>query len=82
MTSRVTYTFSSDHAGPQTLYGGEGAALGTLREHLQECINDSATPAVELVSEVSQRAQEWVFAQRLTWSHEDAAASLAQHAGE
>lgn len=78
MTSRVTYTFSSDQAGPQTLYGGEGAALGTLREHLQECINDSATPAVELVSEVSQRAQEWVFAQRLTWSHEDAAASLEE----
>ena len=78
MTSRVTYTFNSDQAGPQTLDGGEGVALGTLAQHLQECIRDTATPAAELVCEVSQRAQEWVFAQELAWSQGEAAAAIEE----
>lgn len=81
MTSRVTYTFSSDQAGPRTLDRGEGAALGTLAEHLQEHIKDTATPAAELICEVSQRAQEWVFAQPLTWTYEEAAAALEEALG-
>lgn len=78
MTSRVTYTFKPGQAGPQTPSEGQAASPGSLAEHLSECIRDTGTPAAELVCETSHRAQEWVFAQRLTWSHEAAAEALGE----
>jgi len=78
MTSRVTYTFTSDQAGPQTPSEGEESALGSLAEHLSECVGDTGTPASDLVRETSRKAQEWVFAQRLTWSHEEASEALEE----
>jgi len=78
MTSRVTYTFRPDRALAQTLReGGAGAPTG-LRQHLAECLGDTGTPAAELVCEVSERAQQWVFAQDVTWGHEEAAAALEE----
>lgn len=81
MASRVTYTFTSDQAGPQTLGGEEGSALGTLAEHLQEFLRDTGTPAAELARQVSQEAQAWVFAQRLTWGQEEAEAAIEEALG-
>ena len=81
MTSRVTYTFTSGQAGPQTPPEGEGTVLGSLAEYLSECVQDTGTPAAELVCETSQRAQEWVFAQDLTWSHEEAGEAVEEALG-
>ena len=78
MTSRVTYTFTSGQAGPQTPCEGVESTQGSLAEHLSECVQDTGTPAAELARETSRRAQEWVFAQRLTWSHQEAAEAIEE----
>ena len=78
MTSRVTYTFRPDRALAQTLSEGRGEAPTGLCQHLRECLGDNGTPAVELVCEVSERAQQWVFAQDMTWGHEAAASALEE----
>ena len=78
MTSRVTYTIHRDRAGTQALPEGAVGVSGPLSAQLGELLTDTGTPATELICEVSERAQQWVFSQQIDWGFEEAEVALEE----